>query len=94
MDFDVHRNGDSGSPRVAGSTSASSASTKPGSVSVSGLRPPPERRTRPTDDASPAPPNSRTALDTVGSDTPAARATALIPPRPRLRASAPITTRR
>jgi hypothetical protein len=37
----VQRSGDCGSPRVAGSTRASRAATKPGSVSVNGLRPAP-----------------------------------------------------
>ena len=42
----VQRNGDSGWPRVTGSTKASSAARNPGSISVSFLRPPPELRTR------------------------------------------------
>src|SRR5208283_599335 len=42
----VQRRGDIGSPRVSGSTSAFRSSSKPGSVSVNDLRPPPGRRTR------------------------------------------------
>ena len=42
----VHRSGDIGSPRVSGSPNSSSAPSKPGSVAVSGLRPPPGARTR------------------------------------------------
>src|SRR5271154_3542177 len=40
----VHRSGDSGSPRVTGSTSASRSWLSVGSFSVRGLRPPPGRR--------------------------------------------------
>ena len=42
----VYRNGDSGSPRVVGSTSASRSSTNVGSLTIAGLRPAPGRRTR------------------------------------------------
>jgi hypothetical protein len=42
----VQRNGDSGSPRVVGSISASNAVSKAGSLAVNGRRPPPARRTR------------------------------------------------
>jgi hypothetical protein len=41
------RNGVSGSPRVSGSTSASNAASRPGSVVVRRLGPPPRRRMRP-----------------------------------------------
>ncbi len=43
----VYRNGDSGSPRVVGSTRASNASRSVGSSTVKALRPPPGRRGRP-----------------------------------------------
>jgi len=43
----VHRNGDIGSPRVSGSTSASNAASSPGSRSRKRLRPPPGCRTLP-----------------------------------------------
>ena len=78
VDFAVHRSGDTGSPRSAGSMRASSAGTSPGSVSAARLRPPPGRRTRPSG-ASPAS-SSYTPDDTVASRTPAARATSRIPP--------------
>lgn len=42
----VHRNGETGSPRVCGSISSSSAGSRPGSVTVSGSRPAPRARIR------------------------------------------------
>ena len=45
--FEVQRNGRSVSPRAVGSTSASRAFSSSGCFSVSGLHPPPGRRTRP-----------------------------------------------
>ena len=47
VDFVVHRNDDSGSPRVTGSTNASSASHSVGSAAPAAGRPAPGRRTRP-----------------------------------------------
>ena len=47
VDLVVHRNGDSGSPRETGSTNASSAATRSGSVTAIAGRPAPGRRTRP-----------------------------------------------
>ena len=91
VDFVVHRNGDSGSPRDPGSTNASRAAPKPGSVCVTGLRPPPGLRVPPT--VLPAS-SSSTPRETVTALTPAARATVLIPPWPSDRASAPISSRR
>jgi hypothetical protein len=44
----VQRSGDIGSPRLVGSTSASSDSSSPGFRSISFLRPPPAARTRRT----------------------------------------------
>ena len=87
VDSVVHRSGDSGSPREAGSTSASSAGRSPGSVSASFLRPPPGRRAR----ASGSPPASSSAAPaaTICRLTPAARATASTPPCPSDRASEP-----
>src|SRR6266516_4978315 len=80
VDFVVQRNGDIGSPRSSGSTSASSADRSPGSTSAVFLRPPPERRTLPSG-ASPAS-SSSMPLRTVVSLFPAARATVRIPPCP------------
>lgn len=90
--FTVQRNGDIGSPRSSGSTSASSAGRRPGSRSTAFFRPPPALRTRPKG-SSPAS-NSRAPSRTVVSLTWAACATARIPPWPRSRASAPIISRR
>ena len=56
------------------------------------LRPPPGRRTRPSGSAPAS--SSNTPLRTVVSLTPAACATARIPPCPSIRASAPISSRR
>ena len=91
-DFVVHRNGDIGSPRSSGSTSASNAGRSPGSRSASRLRPPPGLRARPSGSAPAS--SSAAPSDTVASRTPAARATTRIPPCPRTRASAPISSRR
>ena len=84
--FEHHRNGDSGSPRVSGSTNASSAATSPGSDSVNRGRPAPARRTRPASNRAP----DRTSAiprTTVFLLIPVARTTAAIPPRPCERAS-------
>ena len=91
VDFTVHRNGDIGSPRTSGSTSASSAGRRPGSRSAA-LGPPPGRRTRPSG-SSPAS-SSATPRETLPSRIPAARATTRMPPCPSARASAPATSRR
>ena len=45
--LEVHFSGLIGSPRVAGLTIVSIASTNPGCRSTAGLRPPPARRCRP-----------------------------------------------
>src|SRR5689334_17854614 len=92
VDLVVHTSGDSGSPRVCGSTSAVNAGPSPGSFSVAGLRPPPGARTRPARSTPPS--SSRTPRATVSGCTPVATATALIPPRPSSAASAPSTRRR
>ena len=63
---DVHRNGDSGSPRVAGSTRASSAPTRPGSTPASDSRRAPARQAP----APPHPPSSLIAAVTVVRDAP------------------------
>ena len=47
VDFVVHRNGDSGSPRVTGFTRASNACGNCGSLTFLAGRPAPGRRTRP-----------------------------------------------
>ena len=67
----VQASGDSGSPRVESSTRASSAGTRPGSVSASFLRPAPGRRTRPG--GAPCPDSSSAAPSaTVCHDAPVA----------------------
>ena len=90
MLLQVQRNGDMGSPRVAGSINRSKASSKPGSDWVSVRRPPPGDRTR-------AAATSRLFAESsssfspamiVGRDKPVARATSEIPPQPTSRASA------
>jgi len=87
----VQHSGDSGSPRRVGSTSASSASTNAGSVAVTFLRPPPARRTRPNGDTPAS--SSATPCEIRDRDAPVALATAAMPPWPRDRASAAITSR-
>ena len=67
--LDVHRSGDSGSPRVAGSISRSRSSTTNGSVSTTGRRPPPDRRTCPRSTRSPDS-TSASPRRTVSSESP------------------------
>ena len=93
----VQRSGDFGSPRVAGSTSASSAGRKPASVSVSRGRPAPSRRTRcfaATGTRCLASPNCFIPAVIVGRVRPTARATTLTPPYPSARASVAAHSRR
>src|SRR4029453_4301247 len=90
VDFTVQRNGDSGSPRRSGSTSASRAGTRPGSRSRSRLRPAPTARTR----SAGSPPNSRAPRAAVDSATRATRATRRTPPYPNTQAAAPNARRR
>src|SRR6186713_741121 len=81
VDFVVHRNGDSGSPRVPGSMRESSRSSSSGSATSAFLRPPPGARTRstcPTGSLS----NSARPRRMVDRDAPVARCTAAMPPRP------------
>src|SRR3954454_52145 len=87
----VQHNGEHGSPRRGGSTSASSAASSAGSVAVSGLRPPPSRRTRPSG-ACPVS-SSATPWEILDRDAPLAWATAAIPPWPSARASPASTNR-
>src|SRR5680860_90955 len=89
--FEVQRNGDSGSPRVAGSTRASRSLTRRGFVCLMDLRPPPGRRTR--SETSRPSSSSPTAFCTVERDIPVASATLAMPPRPIARASAAATIR-
>src|SRR5664279_3508066 len=91
VDFDVHRNADIGSPRVSGSTMASKAASRPGSVAVNGLRPPPRLAGAPGPSEPPRTPNPAGPFRPSG-DTPAARATSVTPPRPNSRAFAPSTS--
>src|ERR1017187_4226322 len=90
--FDDQRNGDIGSPRVAGSTSRSSSFNSPGFCSALDFLPPPAFRTRSGGTSCPS--SSRTALCSVVRLNPVARATVAIPPCPRHRASAAATNRR
>jgi hypothetical protein len=84
VDFVVHRNGDSGSPRVPGSMRESSRSSSSGSATSAFLRPPPgarTRSTRPTGSLSSLS-NSARPRRMVDRDAPVARCTAAMPPRP------------
>src|SRR5437773_4860735 len=87
----VHRNGDSGSPRVVGSTSASRSASRLGSLQIAGLRPAPGRRIR-SDGSSCA--NSFRPRPIVLGAMPVAIATAAMPPYPAANASAAATRRR
>ena len=79
-----------GSPRVAPSSRPCSAPVNPGCASSAFFWPPPGRRDRPGGSASSSPASiSATPAATVVCDTPAARATAAIPPYPSARASIP-----
>jgi hypothetical protein len=89
----VHNSGDCGSPRVSGSTSARRSSSKLASVSLRGLRPPPDRRTRSASGVSPAR-NSASPRPIVLRAMPVARVTALTPPCPADAASAAAKRRR
>ena len=89
----VQRSGDSGSPRVAGSTSDSRSESSRGSSSTFFLRPPPLRRTRrmasQTDACSSWDRSSRTPLPIVEGARPMARCTLAMPPWPNATASEP-----
>ena len=78
VDFVVHRNADSGSPRVSGATKPSNAGTRPGSTTSAAGRPAPTARTRPSGTTPDS--NSRAPRDTVSAFTFAAPATSFIPP--------------
>jgi hypothetical protein len=73
---------DIGSPRLPSSSKLSSASANPGCTSSARGRPAPGRRDRPAPSAPSAPASAASAAPaaTVVCDTPAARATAAIPP--------------
>ena len=92
VDFVVDRSARIGSPRDSASTSSSNAATIPGSVSVTGLRPAPLRRIRPSGSipaaSSPAP------RPTVSVAVAVTSATKEIPPWPISRAIAPSSSRR
>src|SRR5918993_1461896 len=92
VDLVVHRSGDSGSPRVTGSTSASKAASRPGSASASGLGPAPGARTRPVGSGSES--SSAMPRRTLGRVLPASSATRVTPPWPRTRANPPNSSRR
>src|SRR5687767_9395857 len=77
----VHRRGDSGPPRVTGSTRRSRSSRSVGSVSVVRFRPPPGRRIRTVPAGGPSV-SSLIPAPITRRDTPVARATVLAPPHP------------
>ena len=87
----VQRSGSVGSPRVTGSSSRSSASTKPASRAVSVLRPPPGRRCRAAPTGAAPASSSLNPARTVTRDIPVASATRVTPPR-RWRAPPPPPT--
>src|SRR5664280_2297746 len=91
VDFVVHRNADSGSPRVSGSTNSSTAATRSGTLSSAAGRPAPGARTRPSGTTPDS--NSCAPRDTVSALAFAAVATTFIPPYPIARASAPSSSR-
>lgn len=88
----VHRNGEVGSPRVTGSTSASNAARRPGCASSIAGRPAPARRRRPA--GAPPSANSRRPLRIVVRDKPVADETTASPPYPMATDSAAAHTRR
>src|SRR5664280_1561486 len=92
-DLVVHRKGDTGSPRVVGSTSESSACSRPDCCSSARLRPPPGSRERPGGGISGLS-NSARPRRTVSAATPKATATRSAPPEPNSRASVPSHNRR
>src|SRR6516164_8174637 len=89
----VHCSGDCGSPRLSGSTSARKSSSRLVSVTLSGLRPPPGRRTQPASGVS-SRRSSASPRPIVLRARPVARITALTPPRPAAIASAAPKRRR
>src|SRR6516162_3830840 len=91
MLLQVHRNGDWGSPRLVGSTSASRSGRNVGSLRIAGLRPAPGRRIRGEGSSSP---NSVKPRPIVLGAMPVALATAVMPPYPAANASAAATRRR
>lgn len=90
----VQRNGERGSPRVAGSTNTSKAFCNCGSRSVNRFRPLPGRRIRRGPVSTAADRNSRTPERIVLRDKPVAAATALAPPQPNDSASVAAHRRR
>src|SRR5260221_9676933 len=85
----VQRRGDSGSPRLLGSTSESRAATSSRSWFSRLGRPPPRRRTRTSPSVSAPRRNSLRPARTVLIASPVASATAATPPWPNAPASAP-----
>lgn len=90
----VQRNGESGAPRLVGSTNRSKSAFSVGSRAVSRLRPPPGRRTRAPRAARSGWTSSRQPAATTPRDRPVARDTWPIPPQPNTRASVPAHNRR
>ena len=85
--FVVHRNGDSGSPRVPGSMSRNESGSNAGSCSVSRWRPPPGRRRRPAGRRSDSA-RSCNPRRMVDRPSPVTSETSVTPPYPKARASA------
>ena len=91
----VHRRGDSGSPRVVGSTNRSRSARKAGSLSVVFFRPPPGRRIRSLPSwASGVCRSSSSPWRIARRDTPVHRETREMPRDPKTWASAAATKRR
>src|SRR5208283_3182338 len=90
--FETHSSGRTGSPIVAGSSSRRRSSSSVGSVTVSACLPLPGRRTTP--DSAPGSSRSFRPRPIVLRAIPVARAAALIPPCPAVRASAATNSRR
>ena len=90
--FSVQRNADIGLARVDRCSSSSSASNRPGCLSMAGRSPPPTGRNR-AEGSIPAP-TSATAFITVLRLIPEASATAVLPTQPNALAIDPATTQR
>src|SRR6516162_4969491 len=90
----VHCSGDCGSPRLSGSTSARKSSSRLVSVTLSGLRPPPGRRTQPASGVSSRPQFGQSAPNSAARQAgrPHHRADPAAPGRYRLRRAKTPTT--
>ena len=94
VDFNVHRNGDIGSPRESGSTRSSRQTNRSGSTSINSGRPPPSARTACIGSRRPG------IVARLGRPSPCCAyipdtlAAIVTPPRPSIRAIAPACNRR